>query len=223
MPAVLPFHGGIEDLSNGSLILSVVAAATYLFGLEQPRSWKLSLAKTVSVALLAVIAAYQNAPLLLIVGLGLSALGDFFLSRDGERNFLFGLGSFLTAHIAYIPLFYGIGGGVGALLSWKLVPALALIVLSLGMLSILMSRVDSAMRAPIVVYIGAILLMGLAALTTSNPLVIAGALAFMASDTILSWEKFVETGVSVRRRAMRVAVWVLYYVAQVLILLGFVL
>ena len=37
------------------------------------------------------------------------AVGDVFLSRDGEQNFLFGLGAFLVGHIAYIGLLLGYG------------------------------------------------------------------------------------------------------------------
>lgn len=220
---MMPFSGGIENVSNGALIFSALAALLYLFALEQPESLRRSAVKTLSVLLLGLVAVSQNAPVLLIMGLGLSALGDYFLSREGERNFLFGLGSFLAAHIAYVALFYGMGSGVFALLEpWRVAVAIVTLVLCFGMLRILLPRVGSELRLPVSVYVVAIEAMGLAALTTNIPLVIIGALLFMASDTILAWEKFVETGASSRRSVMRVAVWALYYAAQLLIMLGFV-
>ena len=47
--------------------------------------------KTLAVALLAVLTFVENGPLLLFAALALSALGDAFLSRDGDRTFLAGL------------------------------------------------------------------------------------------------------------------------------------
>lgn len=221
---MMPFVGGLENLANGALVFSVLAALLYLFAVEQRQSWRRTAIKTLSVALLAVVAAHQNAPLLLIIGLALSAAGDFFLSRDGDRNFLAGLGSFLAAHIVYVVLFYGAGvGAIAALTPGRTVLALGTLLLSLGMLQVLLRRVEPAMRLPIVAYVVAIQLMGVAALTTGSPLVVVGALLFMASDTILAWEKFVETGPSSRRSPMRIAVWLLYYAAQLSITLGFVL
>ena len=64
--------------------------------------------------------------------------------------------------------------------------------------------------------------MGLAAFATERSLIIAGAVMFVASDAILAWEKFVETAASARKPPMRLAVWVLYYAAQVTFLLAFV-
>ena len=53
--------------------------------------------------------------MLLTIALGFSALGDAFLANKGERNFLFGLGAFLLAHLAYTGLFVSsaeFGGGL---------------------------------------------------------------------------------------------------------------
>ena len=48
------------------------------------------------------LAVVENGPLLLFAALALSAVGDAFLSREGDRAFLGGLASFLAAHLAYI-------------------------------------------------------------------------------------------------------------------------
>lgn len=222
---MMPFAGGIEDVSNGTLILSAIAAVLYLFSLERPKSWKLSIIKTAGVGLLAVLATQQNAPWLLVLGLALGTLGDFFLSREGDQMFLAGLASFLAAHVAYIGLFGGHALGLATLdTAYGRLAAMALVMLSTSAaLHVLLKHVGAALRLPVIAYCLAITAMGVTALAVPSAMVIAGALMFMASDTILAWEKFVETGSSPRRYAMRVAVWVLYYGAQLLITLAFML
>lgn len=220
---MMPFAGGIEDVSNGALLLSAAAALLYLFALEQPASWKRSAVKTLPVLLLAFVALNRDGPALLVAGLVLGAAGDFFLSRDGDNPFLAGLASFLLAHIAYVVLFLGSGGGLPVLVGWHVVAALAIAAFSLSVLVLLMRHVPANMRMPVVAYCIAIVLMGLTALTTGNWMVIAGALLFMASDTLLALERFVLPETFGHRLPVRVAVWTFYYAAQLLITLGFVL
>jgi uncharacterized membrane protein YhhN len=82
-------------------------------------------------------------------------------------------------------------------------------------------RIGSDLKAPVAVYVAAIFAMGVTALTTGNALVIAGAVMFMASDALLATEKFLADTVEGHRVWMRYAVWVLYYVAQMAIAMGF--
>lgn len=222
---MLPFPGGIEATENATLAFSIVAAALYAFILEMRPSWLRSAVKTLSTALLAVLAWLLRAPDLLIVGLALGSLGDLLLSRPGDKAFLGGLASFLAAHIAYVVLFLQQGAGLSVLTlePWRGIAAIFVAVFALSMLLVLMRRVPPAMRVPIVAYSMAILLMGVTVLTTSNWMVIAGAVLFMASDALLGWERFVAPGISTFRSMQRLAVWALYYLAQLLITLGFVL
>jgi uncharacterized membrane protein YhhN len=175
--------------------------------------------------MLAVLAALQGGPLLLVAALALSAIGDAFLSRDGEKAFLGGLASFLAAHIVYVALFLKTGGGLELLSaqSWRGAIALAMAAFSIVMLAALWRRVGPQLRVPIAVYVAAILTMGLSALTTGNAWVIAGAVLFIASDGLLAAERFLLAAISPHRVWMRYAVWVLYYVAQLAITLGFLL
>ena len=91
------------------------------------------------------------------------------------------------------------------------------------MLAALWRRVGPSLRIPIAVYVAAILTMGIAALTTFLPWVIAGAVLFMASDGLLAAERFLLAAISPHHVWMRYAVWVLYYAAQLAITLGFLL
>lgn len=222
---MMPFPGGIDANANATLVFSLVAAVIYAFTLNMPPSLARSAAKTLAVAMLAVLALMQGGPFLLAAALALSAVGDAFLSRDGERAFLGGLASFLTAHILYVPLFLQSGDGLDVLgsESWRGAIALAMAAFAIVMLAALWRRVGPALRLPIAVYVAAILAMGISALTTSNTLVIGGAILFMASDGLLAAEKFLLAAISPHRVWMRYAVWALYYAAQAAISLGFLL
>jgi len=222
---MMPFPGGIEANANATLLFSFVAAVIYAFALDMPPKLTRTAAKTLAVALLAVLAAMQGSPPLLVAALALSAVGDAFLSRDGEKAFLGGLASFLAAHIVYVALFLKTGGGLELLSaqSWRGAIALAMAAFSIVMLAALWRRVGPQLRVPIAIYVAAILAMGLSALTTGNAWVIAGAVLFIASDGLLAAERFLLAAISPHRVWMRYAVWVLYYAAQLAITLGFLL
>ncbi|MBZ9866827.1 lysoplasmalogenase family protein [Mesorhizobium sp. CA15] len=221
---MMPFPGGVEANANATLLFSFVAAVIYAFALDMPPKWTRTAAKTLAVALLAVLAAMQGGPLL-VAALALSAVGDAFLSRDGEKAFLGGLASFLAGHIAYVALFSQAGGGLGLLSAepWRGAIALAMAAFSIVMLAALWRRVGPQLRAPVAVYVAAILAMGISALTTDHPWVIAGAVLFIASDGLLAAERFLLAAISPHRVWMRYAVWVLYYAAQLAITLGLLL
>ena len=220
----MPFAGGIDANANATLIFSLVAAVIYAFTLGMPPSLARSAAKTLAVAMLAVLSTLQGGPLLLVVALALSAVGDAFLSCDGEKAFLGGLASFLAAHAAYVALFLRSGGGTGLLGEpWRGAIVLAMAVFALAMLAALWRRVGPGLRLPVSVYVVAILAMGMSALTTSSIWVIAGAVLFMVSDGLLAAEKFLVSAISPQRLWMRYAVWALYYAAQLGITLGFLL
>ena len=218
-----PFAGGITALSNGTLLFSVVAALVYLLIVTWAPSWRRTVAKTLSTLLLAVLVYLQAGPFGLFAALAFGALGDAFLANDGEKAFLGGLASFLIAHLIYVWLFWSDGSGLPGLFSehWRWICAMGLAVFAGSMLFRLMPAVGSGLRVPVMVYVLAILLMGLTALTLQRPLVITGAAMFIASDTILSADKFLFAENSPHRRWAPYAVWSLYYGGQVAIALGF--
>ncbi|MFC3644232.1 lysoplasmalogenase [Aquibium oceanicum] len=222
---MMPFPGGPEALPNGTLLLSVVAAVLYLFMTGREPSWRRTLAKTASTALLAVLAFLVGGPVLLVVALALSAAGDAFLAHEGEPAFMAGLGSFLAAHLAYIVLFAQSGAGLAALAAepWRLAAALLMLAFSVVMFRQLRPVLPPGLLAPVAVYVAAILGMGVFALTLPSWVVIAGAVLFMASDAILAAGRFLIAETSPRQAIVRPAVWILYYLAQVAITLGFLL
>ena len=218
----MPFAGGIEATANATLLFSLAAAIVYGLILNTRETLLRSAVKMLAVALLAALAAIQGGPLLLVAALALSALGDAFLSRDGDKAFLGGLASFLAAHLAYIALFCLGGAGLEMLWQpWRAVIAVAMAVFAVSMLVMLWRRVATDLRLPVAAYVAAILGMGVSALTLDNVWIIVGAVLFMASDGLLAAEKFIVAAISPHREWMRYAVWALYYAAQLSITLGF--
>jgi uncharacterized membrane protein YhhN len=222
---MMPFAGGIGAAASVTLIFSFAAAVLYGLVLNRRETLLRSVVKTLAVALLSILASLQGGPGLLVAALALSALGDAFLSREGDKAFLAGLASFLAAHLAFIALFGLAGEGSDLLASqpWRMVLAIVMATFAATMLVLLWRRVEPGLRLPVAAYAAAILGMGIAALTLDNPWVVAGAVLFMASDGLLAAEKFLASAISRHSEWMRYAVWALYYAAQLLITLGFLL
>lgn len=180
-------------------------------------------AKTATTALLAFWAYLAGGPILLAAGLGLSALGDAFLGAgDEDRYLLPGMAAFFAAHVAYVALFWNqmqVAPGLAIMAAQA-----ALSLFAAAFLWFIISSVDKPMRAPVVAYTLIILLMGNAALRLPADmwLVAYGAIAFIASDMILSFNLFrLDKQAPVRALTSRL-VWGLYYGGQLMIAYGFV-
>ena len=155
---------------------------------------------------------------LIIFALLASALGDIALSRPGERAFLIGLIGFAVAHLFYILRFWGLVGFEGAMaLPW----AAALVVLFALFTERWLIPHTGGLKWPVRIYVGLISLMGLTALgLTGVPIALVGALAFMASDTILAIQLFRMNGASRLQIPASVLLWLLYAGGQLAIVFG---
>ncbi len=213
----LPFAGGIEATANATLLFSLAAAVVFVCAPDGPPRLSRSAARAGSVGLLALLAFLQGGPFLLVAALVLSAAGDAFWSREGERALLGGLAAFFAAHIAYVVLFLRMGDGAAGFLAepWRSGLALAMTVLVLATLRFSRWRVSKAWRLPLAARIMAILAAGLAALTTHALALIGGGVLFVVSEALLALAR----GRGLARRAA----WIFYYAAQVIIVLGFLL
>lgn len=216
---MMPFPGGIENVSNGTLIFSGLLALYYLFVVERPPSHRRTIVKTGSVALLAVLAFIEGGPILLVAALALSAIGDACLAYRSDRAFMGGLVAFLLGHLAYVALFMLGGSGIDAVTGWRMALAVVMILAVAGSIATLWRGVPGALKLPVVVYSLAILGMGIASLTVPNPVVTLGAVLFMASDSLLAIGRF-RGDLAEGRGWMPYAVWALYYLAQAIITLG---
>lgn len=212
------------------LVLAASVGAAVLYGTMvglPPSRWRMTV-KTASTALLSTASAVRGGPLLLVGALALGSAGDAFLAWHDETSFLCGLASFLVAHMLYIALFVRVALSTARdaqleilLRGWRATVAGTLAVLVVAMVAALVPRIDRKLRAPVVVYSLVIFVMSLSALTLDSGQVIAGALLFTSSDSILAVDKFLVAPSSPYRSWMQHAVWVLYYSGQLLIASGF--
>jgi len=221
---MMPFPDGMTGTANGTLIFSVLLALYYGIIVHRAPSLRRTIVKTGSVALLVLLAWLQDGPPLLIAALALSAVGDACLAQEGETPFLAGLASFLCAHVAYVALFWTKGGGIAEILSEpsRIVIAVALVAAVALILSRLWPALEAAMRPPVALYCVAILAMGVSSLSELGATVVLGAVLFMASDAILAAGRFLVPAGDPRHAWMQPLVWALYYVAQLLLTLSFV-
>lgn len=182
-----------------------------------------TIVKTVPVSMLALMSWAYGGPVLLTLALGFGALGDAFLSRDGEPFFLAGLGAFLCGHLAYILLLAQLGEGAMSFLNQpvRLIAFVLLTLITRSIVRLLLPHLG-ALRLPVLCYIVVILAMAGAALSlpASWPLGLAmiGALLFIASDAILAFEVFVFDPADPRRSWTAPLLWFLYWGGQLLIM-----
>ncbi|KAK4159918.1 YhhN-like protein-domain-containing protein [Cladorrhinum sp. PSN259] len=224
------------------LSASLASAIIYQTLVRSPPSWPRAIVKTLSTALLSLTSYLHSAPPLLVGALALGSLGDAFLAWDDDTCFLFGLGSFLVAHILYIVLFFQTEQGANNLsakfyLLLTQSQARTWIAGGLagtvpGLIRELWPKVGRDLRWPVLVYSLTIYLMANLALTVESGKVVVGAVMFTASDSILAAGKFLlpaavagEPEKKAEYRALQAvmqhAVWILYYGGQLLIALGF--
>lgn len=183
--------------------------------------WMRSLRKTLPVALFALAAISEGAPMMLVVALGVSAVGDFALSRPSERAFLIGMLAFAAAHLAYIAVMISLGA-VPDLWHWPIVVAIAMMLI-VGLSTELWLRPHTgALKWPVRGYVGIILAMAVVALGLPDARYVAllGALLFVVSDLVLSLETFVMQPADARRNWAGKVVWVTYIAAQVCLFWG---
>jgi len=126
---------------------------------------------------------------LFIIGLFFSALGDFFLDYDRVNWFVFGLGSFLVAHLFYI---FSLKPFVTKAIVVKRLPIIAIYgVYGISMFSLIYSGLGE-LFIPVFVYMTVLLLMGVTTLLSekSNTWLVIGGISFILSDSIIGIDKF---------------------------------
>ena len=206
------------NLNPGGFIIAAALAIFYGSWLTWQEPSRLrTIVKTLSIGSLALLSYRLEGPLLLTIALALSAAGDAFLANQGERNFIFGLGSFLLAHLVYSVLF------AAEFQFWdeiSLVSLAATIALGSTAFFVFLRLLPylGKLKLPVFAYMLAILMMGVSALSLqNNALIMIGAVLFMASDIILSHELFVWKAGTIIRNHSPWMIWSLYWCGQALI------
>jgi len=206
------------------LIIATGFALVYLlFRLEHPPSAFRSITKTLPLIFLAMAALISGQSFLLVLALSSCALGDYFLSREGDPNFLFGLTAFLAGHVFYIG-FFAQFLAVGSLISTDAGLNLALLTALCIMVLIRLWPFLQEMRLPVIVYMAAIVAMAITA-RAANPgfPVLAGIALFIVSDIILAFDKFTPLAIGLKRRTMPYLVWIFYFSGQLLLVYGLIM
>ncbi len=118
----------------------------------------------------------------LLVGLGLSFLGDTFLIGDSRFYFLSGLSAFLLAHVAYIAAF----AIKGINWRWAAMTAVPVTIIAAFVFGWLNPNTPDELKIPVLAYTVVISLMVISATGTlglgASPLILGGALMFFVSD-----------------------------------------
>jgi uncharacterized membrane protein YhhN len=141
-----------------------------------------------------------------VAALIFSLAGDVFLMLPSDR-FIAGLAAFLVAHLCYVGGFLFDGpAGVAVAISAVIVAAL-LAPLAVRILRALRSQPE--MRGPVSAYIVVIAAMLVLALASGNVLAAVGAALFVASDSMIAWDRFVQPF-----GAAPVAIMVTYHLGQ---------
>lgn len=200
---------------------SLAVSLIYLAFADRPSSPIRTALKTAAVGSLALLpwtylgTSGANPLFVLSLALALSALGDFFLAlKDQQRFFLYGLGTFLAAHVVYLAAFLphaSVPGG-GAL-----VAIIATLAAATAFLIVLAPRLGK-MKLPVIAYFTIIMAMTAAAWSIPNASWIlgAGAVIFAVSDSLIAQRKFLKPF-----RGHHAAVWITYIAAQFMMTAAF--
>lgn len=126
----------------------------------------------------------------LAVAVALSLLGDIFLLPQVDR-FVPGLAAFLAAHVAYslalIPRAASMrSGAIG------FAAGVVLVVLVGRRIIRGAACQHRSLAAPVAVYMAALVLLLFGGVATNDSTIVFGVVAFVASDAILGWNRFVE-------------------------------
>ena len=159
-------------------------------------------------------------------GLFFSLIGDVALmfQHIDEFNFLIGLGAFLIAHLCYCIAFLHniteVGGSDG--LTVSLAWSAAIVIFAVVFAWDLVPRLDEGLSLPVIAYISVITCMAVLAafrwlrtFQQSFWLIMSGALLFMASDSMLAFNRFIRPFAGAHA-----AIILTYAAAQLLITLG---
>lgn len=192
----------VQTFAIGAAALGAIVGAL----LGGPWIWLHYVCKPLATLLLLWLAARAAAPLspryrgTILLGLGFSLLGDIFLMLPMDL-FLAGLGAFLLAHLCYMSAFFA-----GSDARTRLTSIAAFAVFGVANLAGLLSRLESAMRVPVIAYVIALLSMAgfalararslraregaASAVAVNARLAAIGAAFFVVSDTLLAWNRF---------------------------------
>ena len=196
---MLRYNANMASAGTLSLLLAgaaIISGVAYIAATYGGAPWlRYTLKPLTTLLILGLAASFANpvSPLyrtLIIAGIAFSLAGDVFLMLP-QNTFVFGLVSFLIAHIFYIFAYRSVSGFH---MTWWL--ALPYIVYGFFMLYLLWPHVGD-LRIPVIIYAAVLMIMGWQAAEQwwhvrdmSMLLAMIGAMLFILSDTTLALNKF---------------------------------
>lgn len=187
----------------------ILLAAADWWAVAGSRARMVQIFKPASLAALLLFALSAGAPPLVVAALVLSLLGDIYLMLPDEL-FGWGLASFLLAHLCY-------AAALPAAPESRLIWLGILAVLTLPVTTRLLYAASPwPLRTAVAAYVVVILIMAGSFFADGSPWGIAGASLFVASDSILAWNRFVA-----RLRGANLIVMVTYHLGQLGLVLSF--
>lgn len=162
--AVIERRKRLEFVCKPATMLALIAAAVALVPHSETRRWAF------------------------VAALVFSLAGDVFLMLPDR--FRQGLIAFFVAHVAYIVGLRVEQPRLGPLLVSALVVFVAIAFVGRRILDGVRST-DPRLATPVSAYIAVIAVMGASALASGLPLAATAAVLFMASDTLIAWNRFV--------------------------------
>jgi uncharacterized membrane protein YhhN len=136
------------------------------------------------------------------------------LALGGERRFRLAVTASLGAHIAYVVGFQQVGWSW----FWAAAGIVVVLVATLGFAVRLVLGVraaDPPLTLPVVVYIGVLSVMVVAASATGQPTAVAGAFLFYCADALAGWNRYREA-----TPYARVTIAAAYHLAQILLVVS---
>lgn len=196
-----------------SLICTGLAALANWWTRIRPNTTVETISKPLTTILVIWVALAADGPptatVLAVIGLAFCLIGDIAL-LDVIDRFIVGLAAFLIGHVVFIAMFVTLHLRHPA---WGVIAAalLAVHAATIGRRIVLgATGKDPALRIPVIAYLVVITSMTVVAVMTGRWWAIAGAGAFLLSDTLLGWRAFVG-----EKRWMALAVMVTYHSALV--------
>ena len=217
----------MKSIDQVLLLVSILCGVSYLlapflFAAESKTYWPLNAAiKGLAVSSLAAIAfrlVRGRGIVLLTTALLFSSLGDIFLALRNDNYFVFGLLSFLVAHLLFIALW---------VLHWdtpletngrQKILVLTLLLFLAAMLWWMLPV--PGLSVPVAIYMCVLTTMVITAALADfkSKWVVIGAILFLLSDMLIALSTFKDV---VGGKLAGVLIWSTYYLAQYLIAVGF--
>ncbi len=215
---------------------SVISTVYFIVGLiciillDQSAFWPGFIAKALIIPVLIVIFIINinllsgRLHILMITGLFFSWAGDVFLelSKNNDKLFIVGLACFLLAHIMYLTAFF-LTPGHNSVLNNRFYLLIPVLIYGIILVSYLYADLDG-MRLPVILYTIVILSMMAGALNRIDKvkkfsfyMVLAGAIFFVISDSVIAFNKFVR-----QFDSSGIVIMSTYIIAQYLIVTGYI-